>query len=86
MSDEYSKIISENLDKSEQIRLTVSEFRGIEYLHFRKYFQSFEGDWLPTDIGVTIEANFNNVSNVLLGLYDILAKAEVRQILGENND
>ena len=33
----YERIIHYNEDKEIQVRLTVSTFRGIEYLHLRKY-------------------------------------------------
>ena len=37
----YEKIIHYNEAKEIQIRLTVSTFRGIEYLHLRKYYLAF---------------------------------------------
>ena len=37
----YEKIISETEDGTEQIRLTINTFRGIEYLHLRKYYLDF---------------------------------------------
>ena len=32
----YEKLISENADGTEQVKLTINEFRGVEYLHLRK--------------------------------------------------
>ena len=33
----YERIIHYNEEKETQVRLSVSTFRGIEYLHLRKY-------------------------------------------------
>ena len=38
----YEKIVHYDEDKETQVRLTVSTFRGIEYIHLRKYYLSFE--------------------------------------------
>ena len=38
----YEKIISETKEGTEQIRLTINEFRGVEYLHLRKYYLDIE--------------------------------------------
>ena len=34
----YERVIHYDEDKEIQIRLTVNCFRGIEYLHLRKYY------------------------------------------------
>ena len=39
----YEKIISENEEATEQIRLTINTFREVEYLHLRKYYLDFDG-------------------------------------------
>lgn len=72
----YEKLIYENLEKGFQYRLTVSEFREIEYLHIRKYFLSYEGDWVPTKEGASIPASIQNVYQLLDGLLEICSKAE----------
>ena len=38
---EYEKTIYENLEKGYQLRLVVNEFRGVQYLHIRKYFLTY---------------------------------------------
>lgn len=83
----YEKIIFTNEDKGEQYRLTVSEFRDSHYLHLRKYFLSYEGEWIPSSEGASIPAEIANIRNVLHALVDICAKAEleylVKEVLGE---
>ena len=32
----YTKLIHENAEGTEQVRLTINEFRDTEYLHLRK--------------------------------------------------
>ena len=43
--DIYEKIILEQERKEIQWRLVVSKFRDIEYLHLRKYYLDFEGEY-----------------------------------------
>ena len=56
----YSKVVSESEDGTQQVRLTVNEFRGIEYLHLRKYYLDFEGDFKPSKDGVAMSLDFQN--------------------------
>jgi len=52
--DIYEKIILEQENKETQWRLVVSKFRDVEYLHLRKYFLDFEGEYKPTKEGACI--------------------------------
>lgn len=72
----YEKVIFENLEKGFQYRLTINEFREVEYLHVRKYFLSYEGDWVPTKEGASIPASIHNTYALLDGLLEICSKAE----------
>lgn len=72
----YEKIIFENLEKGFQYRLTVSDFRDQEYLHLRKYFLSYEGDWVATKEGAAIPASIQNTYALLDGLLELCSKAE----------
>ena len=38
----YEHTIHYDEEKQTQIRVTVNTFRGIEYLHVRKYYMDFE--------------------------------------------
>lgn len=73
---EYEKIIFENLDKGFQLRIVVNNFRDIEYLHIRKYFLSFDGDFVPTKEGISIPMSIQNVYNLLDALIEVCSKAE----------
>lgn len=72
----YEKIIYENMDKGFQYRLTVSDFRDQEYLHVRKYFLSYEGEWVATKEGAAIPASIQNTYALLDGLLELCSKAE----------
>jgi len=72
----YEKVISENEDKNSQLRLTVSEFRGTHYLHLRKYYQDYEGNWMPTKEGASMPYNIAGVYALLDGLMEIVATEE----------
>ncbi len=77
MSDAlYEKIISENEAKGEQYRLVVSEFREVQYIHIRKYFLTYEGEWIPSKEGATIPATIQSIFALLQGLLDICSYEE----------
>ena len=72
----YEKIISENMDKGSQLRLVVNVFRDVEYLHLRKYFLSYEGDWVPTKEGASFPCTIQSIYSLLDGLIEICAAEE----------
>lgn len=72
----YEKTIFENEDKGFQYRLVVSAFRDQEYLHLRKYFLSYEGEWVPTKEGAAIPCSIHNTYALLDGLLEVCSKAE----------
>jgi len=74
----YEKLIYTNEDKFFQVRLVVSEFRDSIYLHIRKYFLSFEGEYIPSKEGVSFPASMSNTYALLEGMVEICAKEENR--------
>ena len=78
----YEKVIYHNEDKFYQLMLTVSEFRDKYYINIRKYFQSYEGDFVPSKEGVSMEASLENIYALLDGLFDIVSKGEAEEIIG----
>ncbi len=52
--DIFSRTISYDPVKEIQTRVTINEFRGIQYLHIRRYFLDFEGEWVPTKEGISM--------------------------------
>jgi len=82
--EEYSKIIHYDAGKEIQIRVTVNCFRGIEYLHLRKYYLDFEEEWKPTPEGIAMPLDFDNSRNLFEGLVEILSLAESKGILEEH--
>jgi hypothetical protein len=85
MSDQihYEKLIYHNQDKFYQLRLTVSEFRDKYYVNIRKYFQSYEGDFIPSKEGVSMEAEMANISALLEGLLEIVSNEEGKILITE---
>ena len=79
----YERIIHYNEDKEIQVRLTVSTFRGIEYLHLRKYYLAFTEEWMPSPEGIAMELDFDNSRQLFSGLVEILSLAESKSILEE---
>ena len=81
---EYERIIHYDEEKETQVRLTVSTFRGIEYVHLRKYFLSFDEEWCPTPDGIAFPLDFNNSRELFAGLVEILSLAESKEIIEEH--
>jgi hypothetical protein len=79
----YERIIHYDESKEIQVRLVVSSFRGIEYLHLRKYYLDFNEEWCPTPEGIAMELDFNNSRELFAGLVEILSIAESKDILEE---
>lgn len=82
----YEKLIEENLEKGFQIRLVVNDFKEVTYIQLRKYFLSYEGDWVPSREGVSIPASLDNIYAMLDGLLDICAKGEGEEIIKKYSD
>jgi len=80
----YEKIVHYNEDKEIQVRLTVNTFRGIEYLHLRKYYLAFSEEWLPSPEGIAMELDLDNSRELFAGLVEILSLAESKDILEEH--
>ena len=80
----YEKIIHYNEDKEIQVRLTINTFRGIEYLHVRKYYLDFTEEWKPSPEGVAMELDFNNSRELFSGLLEILSLAESKELIEEH--
>ena len=79
----YEKVIHYDEEKEVQVRLTVSTFRGTEYLHLRKYYLDFNEEWKPTPEGVAMPLDFNNSRELFVGLTEILSLAESKEIIEE---
>jgi len=77
----YDKLIEENMDKGYQVRLVVNEFKEVIYFQLRKYFLSYEGEWIPSREGISIPASIENIKSVLDGLLEICAKAEGTEVI-----
>ncbi len=80
----YEKVIHYNEAKELQVRLTINTFRGIEYLHVRKYYLDFTEEWKPSPEGVAMELDFNNSRELFSGLLEILSLAESKEIIEEH--
>ncbi len=54
MSDEIKKIATISRSETEQMQISINEFKGRKYLDMRIYFTSDGGEkWIPTKKGVT---------------------------------
>ena len=75
----YERVINEK--DTEQVRLVINTFRGVEYLSLRKYYLDFDEEWLPSREGITIPIDLENVQELFTGLVEVLSLAESKTIL-----
>lgn len=80
--DIFYRIIHQKDDK--QIRLTINEFRGVEYLHLREYYLDFDENWKPSSKGCAMPLDLNNSRELFAGLVEILSLAESKQVIKEH--
>jgi hypothetical protein len=77
----YNKVIEENLEKGFQVRLVVNQFRDVVYIQLRKYFLSYEGNWVPSKEGISIPASIENIYSMVDGLLEICSVAEGEEVI-----
>jgi len=77
----YERVITEG--DTEQLRLVINTFRGVEYLSLRKYYLDFDEEWLPSKEGISIPLDIENAQELFTGLVEILSLAESKSILEE---
>lgn len=82
MSDIYSRIILQKEDT--QIRLTINNFRDVEYISLREYYMDFDEEWQPSNKGITIPLTIVATQELFTGLVEILSLAESKSILEEH--
>lgn len=75
-STEFSRSIYFDEVKGTQVRVTINEFRGLQYLHIRKYFQDFYGEWVPTKDGISFPLTIPATLSLFLALSEIMSNAE----------
>ena len=77
----YSKVIYQSEFK--QIRMTISEFKDVEYIHFREYFQDFDEDQKTTNKGIYIHLDIESSKEVFRGISEVLSLAENKEVIEE---
>lgn len=82
--EEYQRIVHYDEAKEIQIRLTINTFRGVEYLHLRKYYLDFTEEWKPSPEGIAMALDLTNTRELFAGLVEILSLAESTSILEDN--
>lgn len=79
--DIYTAVISQNDDRGEQYRIQIKHFRDKEWLHIRKYYLSFDGEWLPTKDGVSLPMEISTSLNLFKALVEIASLSESKEVL-----
>ena len=72
----FSRTIKENLDTFSQWRVTINEFRGVQYFGIREYFLSFDGTWEPTKNGISVPLELVFTAELHKALAEIISQSE----------
>ena len=80
----YSRVIHYDEVKEQQVRLTINTFKGIEYIHLRKYYMDFDEEWRPTPEGIAMPLDLSNSKELFMGLLEILSLAESKEMIEEH--
>lgn len=75
-TDEQSVVLWSKAD-GQELRLTVSEFRGELYLGVRLWLLDIEDNWFPTKSGFSVPYNLFTTSKMFSALAEILSNSEV---------
>ena len=82
----YEKLISENNEKNFQVKLVLSEFRGVTYLSIRKYFLSFDEGFVPSKEGISIPYEMASSYALLDALVDLCSSNETENSKLEHSE
>ena len=84
VEEAYSRIIYYNEEKDIQVKLVINQFKDNVYLAIREYYRDFDGEWAPSNKGVSIPFEISSSRELFAGLVEILSLAESRQEIIEN--
>jgi hypothetical protein len=84
MSDDETFYRVIHVKDDSQIRLTINNFRGVDYISLREYYMDFDEEWQPTAKGVTMPLSIPITRELFIGLVEILSLAESKDILQEH--
>ena len=76
-TDLIETVILENDAKGIQYRFTISEFRDVTYIGIREWYQDFDGEFAPSNNGMTLPYSLHTTSRLYGALTSILSDAEV---------
>lgn len=80
------KILFQKEDGSFQWRVGLSEYKNIDYLYFRKWYESYDEGFLPSDEGFNIPLDTEEVKTLIEVLSQFLSKTELDLILNEQKN
>lgn len=84
-SDLLSVVLFDDIEKGKQYRLSISEFRRVNYLSIREWYLSFDGSFAPTTNGVTVPYTLHTASRMFNALKVLLSDAETLETVRESD-
>lgn len=79
----YERVIHQDESNTSQVRIVVGSFRGVEYLHVRKYYLDFDGEWQPTPQGIAVPLELESTIELFKGVAEIMSLAESKEVIEE---
>ena len=86
MSEElevYERTIWQDEPGFNQVKVVVNNFRGKEYLHIRKYYLDFDGEFQASNQGLAIPLEVESTIELFKAVAEILSLAECKEVIEE---
>lgn len=68
------------------LKIEISEFKNNSYIHFRWWYQSYDGEFLPSNEGVGFRLEIESIRTIVDNLSKLLTISDLELILRERKN
>ncbi len=83
---EIEQIIFSKEIEGKLLKIEISDFKNNSYIHFRWWYQSYDGEFLPSNEGVGFRLEVESVRTIVDNLSKLLTVADLELILRERKN
>jgi len=77
----FSKEIDDQL-----LKIEVTKFKDIDYIHFRWWYKTFDEEYLPSDKGISIPMNLESIKVIMQELSTLMSIKDIENLLHERKN
>lgn len=78
-------IFSKEID-GKLLKIEISDFKENKYIHFRWWYQTYDGEFLPSNEGVGFSLEIESIRTIVANLAKLLTQADLELILSERKN